>query len=203
MYVYLYNSLKDTKLIRLLLLLVMLSGLWPSATARAQIVIGGNVYGGGNAGDMTGSTSVTVRAGDISGSVYGGARQANVGGHTFVNIDGEHMSGDILVNHVYGGNDISGKIGEQIQTTDAIPTELTEAAANGITPAAGEENAGKNTKQYNAFVLTTPERTTGSGEGTQPYGIFIGQLFGGGNGDYQYEQQTTVRELRLSAQQPI
>ncbi len=106
MYVYLYNSLKDTKLIRLLLLLVMLSGLWPVATVRAQIVIGGNVYGGGNAGDMTGNTSVTVYAGDVK-DVYGGARMADVGGRTFVNIDGEHASDDILIMNVYGGNDIA------------------------------------------------------------------------------------------------
>ena len=176
------------KYIKLLTLIAALFFLLP---LQAQIKIGGNVYGGGNAGDMTGSTSVTIYAGDLN-EVYGGARQANVGGSSFVNIDGSKMSGDILINYVYGGNDISGTIGEQIQTTDAIPTELTEAATNGITPAAGEKNAGKNTKQYNAFVLTTPERTetTGLGEGTttsQPYGIFIGQLFGGGNGDYTYK----------------
>ena len=39
-----------------------------AVTAQAQITIGGNVYGGGNAGDMNGKTSVTVRAGDISSS---------------------------------------------------------------------------------------------------------------------------------------
>lgn len=91
-----------------------------AVTAQAQITIGGNVYGGGNAGDMNGKTSVTVRAGDINGSVYGGARQANVGGHTFVNIDGENMSGDILINYVYGGNDIAGTIGTSILPTKTV-----------------------------------------------------------------------------------
>ena len=162
-----------------------------AATAvRAQITIGGNVYGGGNAGNTDGNTKVTVHAGDLN-SVYGGARQANVGGHAFVNVDGEHMSADIVINYVYGGNDIAGTVGESVKETDPIPTELTDAAANGITPAEGETNAGKNTKKYSAFVLTTKERTVTEGTGesattTLPYHIFIGQLFGGGNGDYDY-----------------
>ena len=144
-----------------------------AATVQAQITIGGNVYGGGNAGNTGGSTTVTVHAGDLN-SVYGGARQANVDGHAFVNVDGEHMSDDIVINYVYGGNDIAGKVGESVKETDPIPTELTDAAANGITPA----------EKYSAFVLTTKERTAGTGE-TQRH-IFIGQLFGGGNGDYDY-----------------
>ena len=157
----------------------------------AQIKIGGNVYGGGNAGDMTGNTSVTVSAGDIQGNVFGGARQANVGGHAYVDIDGEHMSDNIVINHVYGGNDIAGTVGESIQETDPIPSELTEAVSNEITA-----TAGTNTKQYSAFVLTTPERkvttTTGTGNNTtttttQPYHLFIGQVFGGGNGNYDYD----------------
>ena len=51
--------------------------------AQGQITIGGNVYGGGNEGDVTVGTSVTVRAGDLN-EVYGGARMANVDGNTFV-----------------------------------------------------------------------------------------------------------------------
>ena len=145
-----------TTWMRLLLLVAILSVQCSMFHAYAQITIGGNVYGGGNAGDMSGNTSVTVRAGDIHGGVYGGARQANVGGHAFVNIDGEHMSDDIVINYVYGGNDIAGNVGESIKETDPIPAKLTEeqmdAAANGITPAKGETNAGKNTKKYCAFV---------------------------------------------------
>jgi hypothetical protein len=66
---------------------------------QAQITIGGNVYGGGNAGSTKGSTKVTVHAGDIN-AVYGGARMANVEGNAFVNIDGEHASDYILINKV-------------------------------------------------------------------------------------------------------
>jgi len=152
------------------ILLLGLSASW----MRAQITIGGSVYGGGNAGDLNGKTSVTILAGDIK-NVFGGARQANVGGAATVNIDGAHISGDILINKVYGGNDISGTIG----TSTTLPTELDHATANSI------DNS------YNAFVVSTPERQVTTGEGdakttSQPYGIFIGQLFGGGNGDYDY-----------------
>ncbi len=36
-----------------------------AVTAQAQITIGGNVYGGGNAGDLGGKTEVSVYGGDI------------------------------------------------------------------------------------------------------------------------------------------
>ena len=38
---------------------------------QAQITIGGNIYGGGNAGDTKGNTNVTVYAGDLN-RVFGG-----------------------------------------------------------------------------------------------------------------------------------
>jgi len=144
--------------------------------AQAQISIGGNVYGGGNAGDTGDATKVVVRAGDIQGAVFGGARQANVGGSAFVHIDGQNMSGDITINAVYGGNDIAGTIG----TSATLPDN---SLGN------GKENA--DLSDYNAFILTTSEKKV-SGEGdttTQPYSIFIGQVYGGGNGDYTYSDK--------------
>ena len=44
-----------------------------TVVAQGQIVIGGNVYGGGNKGQVDGSTKVTVKRGDIN-KVFGGAR---------------------------------------------------------------------------------------------------------------------------------
>ena len=80
-----------------------------AATAvQGQIVIGGSVYGGGNAGDTgkgTNETSekkgakVTIYSGDIN-AVYGGARMADVGGSAFVHIDGAHASNYIVINKV-------------------------------------------------------------------------------------------------------
>ena len=43
-----------------------------SPQAQAQVTIGGNVYGGGNQGDLGGDTKVTVKICEIHGSVFGG-----------------------------------------------------------------------------------------------------------------------------------
>lgn len=102
---------------------------------------------------------------NIGGSVYGGACQADVGGSTFVNIGADQH--DVIISSVYGGNDISGTIG----TSDNIPAGLEKAGVNGI----------DNT--YNAFVRINPVTA-------DAHHIFIGNLFGGGNGDYDYTSDT-------------
>ncbi len=147
----------------LLLTLLLLS----KTVAEAQIVIGGSVYGGGNEGNVGGSAAVTVRAGDID-KVYGGARMANIAGNAFVNIDGEHASNYILINYVYGGNDIAGTIGTPLQEFD-LPTALsaTHVTKNNID------------RSWNAFVHI-------SDNAAHNQLTYIGQLFGGGNGDYDY-----------------
>ena len=105
-------------------------------TAEAQIVIGGGVYGGGNAGDTGGKTQVNVYAGDIN-EVFGGARMANVAGSAFLHLDGAHASNYILINRAYGGNDIAGTIGTPNTTFD-LPKDalnnpiLTRTTENGI-----------------------------------------------------------------------
>ena len=168
---------------RLLLLVVILSVQCSMFHAYAQITIGGNVYGGGNAGNTGGSTSVTVRGGDI-GTVYGGARMANVGGSSFVNIDGANASEDILIANVYGGNDISGTIGQSNVTT-TVPTELENF----------EKSAGVKAidNSWKTFILTSrcTEKHSATIEGTSvsadKYMQVIGTLYGGGNGDYVYK----------------
>ena len=154
-------------------------------TAQAQITIKGNVYGGGNAGKLGGKTEVLVYGGDIH-QVYGGARQADVEGSTFVHIDGEHASKYIVIDKLFGGNDIAGNIG----TSDEVPSELTA-----VGDAEGLNNI-DNT--WNTFVRTSTKTvTTGEGDNavtTEADGaqkIYIGQLFGGGNGDYDYTSETS------------
>ena len=154
--------------------------------AVQNIKIGGNVYGGGNAGNTGGSATVTVRMGDIDGNVFGGARMANVAGSTFVNIDGEHAPDNtfILINRVYGGNDIAGTIG----TSTTIPTELTGVIKDGMTE---EQKKGKNDidNTWNAFV-----RVSSASEGSNQRG-YIGQLFGGGNGEYFYYNNSGTHQI--------
>ena len=137
------------------------------------IKIKGSVYGGGNAGNTGGSTKVTVRMADIYGSVFGGARMANVAGSTFVNIDGNHAPDNtfILINRVYGGNDIAGTIGTLEQTV-TVPTELDDEAVT--------ENSidGK----WNTFV-----RVSSAPDGSNQR-VYLGQLYGGGNGEYYYQK---------------
>ena len=149
-----YNNIIGTRekvCIRMLFLSMLL--LLSVTAVEAQIVIGGSVYGGGNEGNVGGSTSVTVRAGDIN-KVYGGARMANIAKNAFVNIDGEHASNYILINYVYGGNDIAGTIGTNLMTFD-LPAALTRWAENKIDGS------------WNAFVrISTKTTTTGEAPNT-------------------------------------
>lgn len=89
--------------------------------AAAQITIRGNVYGGGNRGDLLGTTAVVVNDGTVEGDVYGGARMANVTPDSLqdATVNGVTLSKDYAthvliwggtVNNVYGGNDITGDI---------------------------------------------------------------------------------------------
>ena len=107
---YIYIGTRARSILQGLLALVLS---FVSLTTTAQIVIGGGVYGGGNEGDVGGSTAVTVHAGDIN-KVYGGARIANVAGNAFVHIDGEHASDYILINYVFGGIDLAGTLGTNL-----------------------------------------------------------------------------------------
>ena len=147
-------------------------------TPSIGIVIGGNVYGGGNEGEVSGSTTVTMKAAEVRGSVFGGARMADVGGRAFVHIDGENtVGGEILLKRVYGGNDIAGTVGKNVNssltTTTAIPTQLTEVG----------KTEGKNdiNDSWVAFVRTSKMPTE-----DYDHRIVVGTIFGGGNGDYNY-----------------
>jgi len=153
-------------------------------SARAQITIGGNIYGGGNEGNVEGSTTVTVRSCEVTGNVFGGARMADVKHRTFVNIDGENASGSIELKAVYGGNDIAGTVGAYVDPAgtalDSVPSALTEVLRDGETKEAHPEKNEIN-NSWNAFVRTskmTPE--------DKDHRIVVGTIFGGGNGDYNY-----------------
>ena len=154
------------KIITILLLLCLSVSL-----VQAQITIGGNIYGGGNAGDLTGTSTVNIYAGDLN-RVYGGARMANVGGRAFMNIDGAHASGYIVINRLYGGNDIAGTIGT---STEDLPEVIQpHATANDV----------DNT--WNALLLISTKTKTDGTEADDAKKIYIGQLYGGGDGEYVY-----------------
>lgn len=150
----------------------------PATPANPVIKIGGNVYGGGNEGDTEGNTKVTIRSCEIHGNVFGGARMADVTGRAFVHIDGAGSAGgEIKIKNVYGGNDIAGTVGKNVDpsliTTAALPSELTEV---GTTPGKNDIN-----DSWVAFVRTSKMATEDKNNR-----IVIGTIFGGGNGDYNY-----------------
>ena len=99
---------------------------------------------------------------NISGKVFGGARQADVEGHTFVTIKAEKH--DVIINAVYGGNDIAGTIGSKENKTKPAGVD--------------DGNHIDGLDSYDAFVRTDAEATDKH--------LFIGQLFGGGYGNYTY-----------------
>jgi len=172
--------------------------------AQGQIKIGGNVYGGGNQAVVKGTSSVTVKAGDIgavldegatrplenpNGKVFGGARMANVGGYSYVHIDGEHATDYILVNHVYGGNDIAGQVGTAKALNRPMPEDsLTAIKRSGDT---GDETDPKRNSiddTFNSYVRISTKTDGAGNPDADAKKVYIGQLFGGGNGDYDYEQ---------------
>ena len=148
-------------------------------SVKGQVYIGGQVYGGGNHGNVNGSTSVTVKQGNIH-KVFGGARMANVGGNAYVNIDGKHATGYTVIDYVYGGNDVSGTIGTAAAIKKTVPLEIVG-------------NPDNVNETWNTFVhISTKTSPTGSGaratdeEDADAKKIYIGQLFGGGNGNFTY-----------------
>ena len=145
---------------------------------QAQITIGGNIYGGGNAGDTKGNTNVNIYAGDLN-RVFGGAQKADVGGHSFVYIDGEHASDYVLINHVYGGNDVSGVIGNNSGLEKSVPEEIKKATENLVD------------ESWNAFVRIST-KMNGAVAADDNQKIYIGQLFGGGNGAYDYTSEKLI-----------
>ena len=171
--------MKRTTWMRLLLMVVILNAPCSMFNVFAQIQIGGSIYGGGNEGKTEGNTKVTVYEGDLN-NVYGGARMADVNGNAFVHIDAEHASSYIIINKVYGGNDISGNVGVVSQgetSKKTLPTELTKAEDNHVT------------KDWDTFVrVSTKKKADGTVDATQK--TYIGQLFGGGNGNYTYSSET-------------
>ena len=151
--------------------------------SAAQIEIDGNVYGGGNAGNVDGKSTVTVCAGDVKGNVFGGARMADVGGRTFVHVDGEHASDYVLINKVFGGNDMAGTIGTK-EAAKIMPADTLDFEVENHID-----------KTWDAYVRVSAKTTT-NGEGETVAApdaekVFIGQLFGSGNGEYNYSSLTT------------
>ena len=141
-------------------------------------------------GNVGGSSSVKVLSGNIGtdhldnpgGSVFGGARMANVGGSASVFIDGENKGATdyVLINRVYGGNDIAGHIG----SSESFPEGID---ADGATKE-GVDNS------WNTFVRITNAKE----DDNDIKKTYIGQLFGGGNGEYEYTKVSSTEQGEIT-----
>lgn len=155
-----------------------------------------NVYGGGNKADLIGTTQVLLQGGNLSESVFGGSRLANIFGYTLVNIDGAHATQNLVIKAVYGGNDIAGVIQSSnnwtwtLKTTLKLPDDIfSHDIANGVT---GLNQNNTYYTDYNSFVHSTAEANNKH--------IFVGQVFGGGNGDYgNYVLNESTHKYSVSA----
>ena len=119
---------------------------------------------------------------NINGKVFGGACQADVGGSTFVDIGADNF--DIVINAVYGGNDISGTVGaNKTATTMPFDPEVNIEATETTDAKTYVDNT------FDAFIRTKLSTKK----------LFIGKLFGGGNGEYDYTTETENPYFGLSA----
>lgn len=139
--------------------------------ASAQITIGGNVYGGGNRGDLKGTATVVVQSGTVEGDVFGGARMADVTPETFEEqtINGVTLPKDYAthvliwggdVKNVYGGNDITGNItgGTNVEIYSNVGGNV-YGGGNGSYVYTDQESL-KNDAAYGDLYYTIPDGKT-------------------------------------------
>ncbi len=192
-------------LLPLFFLLVLF--LFPHSAAAQEV--GGNIYGGGNKGNVLGRTTVNVKGGNLN-KVFGGARMANVRGNSYLNIDGAHATGYTVINYAFGGNDIAGTIGTAKAVDKPMPAELTGnkdgvddtwntyvhlSAKTLSSPVyytqaeCDEYNIAHGLSVGDPDFRTTDHVKTSAVVDPTNESIYIGQLFAGGNGDYTYTDE--------------
>ncbi len=169
-------------------------GIFGAGDGQSAVVYGGsnvtmqggtviqNIYGGGNEAALIGTTAVTLKGGDIQSTVYGGARVADINGYTLLHIDGADAKNDLIIKAGYGGNDIAGNISIPEEGSHwswirglSAPNVCTDAGTNGVNGT------------WNAFVVSTPSTDNPDDNNDAEHTVYVGQLFGGGNGDYTYD----------------
>ena len=112
---------------------------------------------------------------NIQGKVYGGARQADVGGNTSVEIGSDHF--DVIIDAVYGGNDVSGDIkGDNGANIHTYLSSTENKLFVGKLFGGGDGSYDYTSGLYQG--LTVPELTKTN---LQIEGGTFGLLFGGGN----------------------
>ena len=129
-------------------------------TASAQVVIEGNVFGGGNIGQVTKSTTVNLNDGTTKGSVYGGGKgvvtevtAGLVKENTLV-----EMKGGIVERSIYGGGEL-GSVGTFTDYTTVPYTSGAHAGESVDVPASCAENTGLTKVIVNGGEVGVAEHT--------------------------------------------
>ena len=106
--------------------------------ASAQVVVNGNVFGGGNAATVSGNTTVLMQGNaTVNDCVYGGGAKAAVGTQdgldaTIVTIEGGRVN-----NSVYGGGlgdaDHAADLGSNVTVNIGLASQTTPTETDGVT----------------------------------------------------------------------
>ena len=137
-----------------------------SALTSSTVAVAGNVFGGGEAALVTGSTTVTLQADNpgtsastsVGGHVFGGGNLANVSNSTDVNINGGTVD-----SNVYGG----GNLADVLHSTDVTIDGGT--VTQDVYGGGALANVGTNSSDHTNVTVTS--------------GTVTGGVYGGGLGD--------------------
>ena len=133
--------------------------------ATAQVVVKGNVYGGGNEGPVLSDAEVSIAAGTVEKDVYGGGNLADVSGSVTVTMTGGTVNKD-----VYGGGALANT---NIGTDDAKTTTVDlkggiikgDAYGGGLGRLGKEGTAAVNYTQEEADAYNTEHNLTSGDDG--------------------------------------
>lgn len=153
---------------------VVVEGTIVNETA-VSCTIEGNVYGGGNkalvgsgADNRNGLAEVKLVSGNIQGDAFAGGRCASVYGFATIYTT---PASQITINNVYGGNDISGNVTNSGSTLRPVCGTSGNKGFDGETTLTADNSA-----SY-VMIQGTPHITN---------------VFGGGNGEYDYRTNGEV-----------
>ena len=153
--------------------------------ASAQVVVNGNVFGGGNAADVTGNSTVLMQDNaTVETDVYGGGALADVGTNnsnaTTVTIEGGNVGGN-----VYGGG--LGNAGTAALVNGVVTVNIGKDNGGSVS---GEATIGgavfgcnnvNGTPKDNVFVNIYKTARTSGVNTVSDNGFALSEVFGGGN----------------------
>ena len=200
------NHTPKASALRRALMLVVCIILSFTTTSLAQ-TIGGNVYGGGNQGDVGSSSTVELYGGTIQGNVYGGGNEADVKQYTSVTISGGELNNNVygagnqgnvtqsstvtLKGGTIGGNVYGGaceaNVGERTFVDVNATSTLIVKGVYGGNDVSGEiGHVAESNEMPFKPILTNIDKSWNSfiRVAQNSFPVIIGTLYGGGNGAY-------------------